>query len=168
MSETNPYLVRAKDLANSPEFGFGHPLNPNSEVYLRNISDLVGLQRLVLRWGRIPPGKESFIYHAHHHEEEFLYILSGRGIAEIADQEFEVGAGDFMGFPTPSVAHHLRNPFDTDLVYLMGGERKSIEIGDYPRHQKRVIRDGNEAYIIDLNEIQFFTPRPIEEEEKSY
>ncbi|NET91092.1 MAG: hypothetical protein F6K45_23885, partial [Kamptonema sp. SIO1D9] len=55
-----------------------------------------------------------------------------------------------------------------DLVYLMGGERKSIEIGDYPRHQKRVIRDGNEAYIIDLNEIQFFTPRPIEEEEKSY
>ena len=27
-----------------------------------------------------------------------------------------------MGFPTPSEAHHLRNPHDEDLVYLVGGE----------------------------------------------
>jgi len=32
-------------------------------------------------------------------------------------------AGDFMGFPAPSVGHHLRNPFDADLIYLMGGDR---------------------------------------------
>jgi len=47
--------------------------------------------------------------------------LSGRGIAEIGDEEVEVGPGDFMGFATPSSAHHLRNRFDVDLVYLMGG-----------------------------------------------
>nr|WP_231510349.1 hypothetical protein [Fischerella sp. PCC 9605] len=27
--------------------------------------------------------------------------MFGRGIAEIGDEEFEVAAGDFMGFTTP-------------------------------------------------------------------
>ena len=54
-------------------------------------------------------------------------MLSGRGIARIDDHEYEVSAGDFMGFPTPSVAHHLTNPFDEDLTYLMGGE--SLDVG---------------------------------------
>jgi len=53
--------------------------------------------------------------HSHQHEEEWLYILSGRGIAEIDGEELEVGPGDFMAFPTPSVAHHLTNPFDEKL-----------------------------------------------------
>ena len=71
---------------------------------------------------RVAPGKESFIYHTHYYEEEWIYILSGRGVAEIDGAEHEVGPGDFMGFATPSVAHHLRNPFDVELVYLCGGE----------------------------------------------
>jgi hypothetical protein len=32
-----------------------------------------------------------------------------------------VGPGDFLGFPTPSVAHHLRNPFTEDFVYPPAG-----------------------------------------------
>jgi uncharacterized cupin superfamily protein len=127
----------------------------------RDLSTLIGLQRVILRLGRIPSGKESFIYHAHHHEEEFLYILSGRGIAEIDDKEFEVGTGDFLGFPAPSVAHHLRNPFEADLIYLMGGERQPVEIGDFPRLGKRVIRDRDQAYIIDLDSIEDFVPRRL-------
>ncbi|GAB4155723.1 MAG: cupin domain-containing protein [Cyanobacteria bacterium J069] len=152
-------LLRAADIAALPEHPFQHPLNPNSEVHLRNLSDRVGMQRVIARLGRVAPGKESFIYHAHHHEEEFLYILTGRGLAEIGDQEVEVGAGDFMGFPTPSVAHHLRNPFDADLVYLMVGERQAVEIGEFPRHGKRVVRDGQDAYILDVDAIQPFWGR---------
>lgn len=165
MEESNPFLIRHRDLEQSAEVPFRHPFNPNSELYLHSLSDLVGLQRLILRLGRIPPGKESFIYHAHHHEEEFIYILSGRGIAEVDDREFEVEPGDFLGFPTPSVAHHLRNAFDTDLIYLMGGERKAIEIGDYPRLNKRVIRDGNQAaYTIDIDKTEPFFREPPPEE----
>lgn len=159
MSEPENFLIRSAEIEQLPEVQFQHPFNPNSEIYLRSLSDAVGMQRVILRIGRIPPGKESFIYHAHHHEEEFILIISGKGIAEIDNQEFEVNPGDFLGFPAPSVAHHLRNPFDTDLVYLMGGERQSVEIGDYPRLNKRVIRDGKEAYIIDLDAVQSFFPR---------
>jgi uncharacterized cupin superfamily protein len=48
-------------------------------------------------------------------EEEWLYILSGRGVAQIDGKEYEVWPGDFMGFATPSVAHLLKNPYRKSL-----------------------------------------------------
>lgn len=105
---------------------------------------------------RVPPGKESFIYHAHQNEEEWVYILSGRGIAEIGDREYEVEPGDFMGFGLPQQPHHLRNPFDEDLVYLIGGEAGRLDIAIFPRMGKRVIRDDESAYIFDESELQLF------------
>lgn len=146
-SEAIP-LLGAELIARTEELEFRHPLNPNSEVHMRSLGDRVGLRRLGIHLTRVPPGKESFVYHTHGGEEEFVYVLSGRGIAEIGDEEFEVKAGDFMGFATPSVGHHLRNPFDTDLVYLMGGERHEIEVGDYPKLKKRGIRTGAEMQIV--------------------
>ena len=76
-----------------------------------------------------------------------MYVLSGRAIAEIDGVEHEVGPGDFMGFPTPSVAHHMRNPYEEDLVYLSGGERKPLEIADFPRDGKRMVRVGPRASL---------------------
>jgi uncharacterized cupin superfamily protein len=131
---------------------FSHPLNPQSEVHLRSLGDAVGLERLGIHVVRIPPGKESFVYHMHHTEEEFVYILSGRGIAEIGDEEHEVGPGDFMGFPTPSIGHHLRNPFTEDLVYLSGGERRISEIADFPRLDKRLVRVGMSVSIYGIED----------------
>jgi uncharacterized cupin superfamily protein len=125
------------------------PLNPNSEVHLRPVSELVGMQRVRLTLARVPPGKESFAYHAHEADEEFVYILSGRGRAEIGDETVEVGPGDFMGFATPSVAHHLTNPYDEDLVYLMGGERSRVEVSSFPRAGKRIIFSGSGIWQVD-------------------
>ena len=142
-------LVRAAAIAALPEFRFTHPLNPGSEVHLRALGALAGLERVGILIGRVPPGKESFVYHSHQHEEEFIYVLSGRGIAEIGDEEMEVGPGDFMGFPAPSVGHHLRNPFAVDLVYLMGGEHRPVDIADFPRLRKRLVRNGDEFQVVD-------------------
>jgi uncharacterized cupin superfamily protein len=140
-------LVRAAERARLPEESYSHPLNPHSEVHGFSLSDAAGLSRVGVHLVRIPPGKESFVFHAHYGEEEFVYILSGRGIAEIGDEEHEVGPGDFMGFPTPSVGHHLRNPFAEDLVYLSGGERRAMEVADYPRLGKRMVRVGGAASL---------------------
>ena len=57
-------------------------LNPNSHLLRTGLSRLAGLQRAHVSLGRIPPGKDSFAYHAHMQEEEWVYILSGRGIAD--------------------------------------------------------------------------------------
>ena len=72
-------------------------------------------------------------------EEEWVYILSGRGVADIDGKTYDVGPGDFMAFPSPDVAHLLRNPFESDLVYLMGGEAVPLDVLDYPRLGKRFL-----------------------------
>jgi uncharacterized cupin superfamily protein len=83
-------------------------------------------------------------------EEEWIYILSGRAIAEIDAKSHEVGPGDFMGFATPSVPHLLRNTFDEECTYLMGGEDKPIDVVSYPEQDKRYLmmqtESGTEFY----------------------
>ena len=132
-------LWTADEIAAAPEVNVRHPWNENSDVHIRPLSAGAGLSRVVLSLARVPPGKESFVYHSHERDEEFLFILSGRGRAEIGDETFEVGPGDFMGFTAPGVAHHLTNPYEEDLVYLMGGERSGLDIGHFPRLGRRII-----------------------------
>lgn len=141
---TGRRLIRHAERPREGEFK--HPLNPNFHGF--QLSRLAGLGRTALNWLRIPPGRESYVYHSHEAEEEWIYILSGRGVAEIGAEEHEIGPGDFMGFPTPSVAHHLRNPFDEDLVYLCGGEICALELAAYPRQDLVLIRRPNEAHVV--------------------
>ena len=94
------FVVRAKE-AEEGATPFSHPWNPNSELFGTRLSSLAGLSRVGVSRVRVPPGKESFVYHSHYREEEWIYVLSGRGIAEVADEEVEVAAGDFVGFAAP-------------------------------------------------------------------
>jgi len=157
VSETeNQPLVRV--LSRPEEQTLSHPLNPSSEMQGSSLSDAAGLRRVGVHLIRLASGKESCIYHSHAAEEEFLFVLSGRGVAEIDGVEYEVGPGDFMGFPTPSVAHHLRNPFDEELVYLVGGERKEVEIGEFPGLGQHVLRVGDTAHLVATESLKAFWP----------
>jgi uncharacterized cupin superfamily protein len=151
-------LVVRSEEASEQASRFSHPWNPNSELYGTRLSSLVGLSRVGVSRVRVPSGKESFVYHSHHREEEWIYVLSGRGVAEIDGDELEVSAGDFMGFPAPQVAHHLRNPYDEDLVYLVGGEVLDVDIADFPRLGKRMVRRGQEVEIYDVSDARDFGP----------
>jgi len=157
----NLYLLRAADVAARSQT-FSHPWNPKSEITGYQMGKATGLKRTGVNLARLAPGKESFVYHSHWQEEEWIYILEGRGVARIDDVTYDVGPGDFMAFPTPGVAHHLTNPFDGELVYLMGGENRDTEIADFPDHGKRVIRDKRGAEVFDLKDARPFGP--LEEE----
>jgi uncharacterized cupin superfamily protein len=137
---------------------FHHLWNKKSEITGVMLGRTLGLVRTGVNIGRIPPGKESFVYHAHHREEEWIYVLAGKGIAEIDDQEFEVEPGDFMAFPTPSVAHPMRNVCTEDLVYLFGGENLEYEIADFPKLGKRMLRRRQEIDVYDLADTKPFGP----------
>jgi uncharacterized cupin superfamily protein len=152
--EEKKCLLTEAEIRTIREMRLCQPLNPNSEVHLRPLSELVGMQRVRLTLGRLGPGRESFAYHAHEADEEFVYILSGRGRAEIGDATVEVGPGDFMGFATPSVAHHLTNPYDEDLVYLMGGERSRAEVSAFPRAGKRIIFSVSGIWQVDEKHLE--------------
>ena len=63
------YLVRAEAAAEG-EARFSHAWNPNLEIYGTRLSALAGLSRTGVSLARVPGGKESFVYHSHHREEE--------------------------------------------------------------------------------------------------
>lgn len=54
-----------------------------------------------------------------------------------------------MGFPAGSAAHHLRNIGSGDLVYLVGGEIVAVDVADFPVHDKRLVRVGEPAMVVD-------------------
>lgn len=149
MEEKKRFLVKGEEIDSMEEVAAHHPLNPSSEAHYRPLSHLVGLERVGFHMVRLAPGKEANEYHTHNVEEEFFYILSGRGKALIDDEEYEIGPGDFMGFTTPSVAHHITNTSDEDLVYLVGGERRPFELALYPRLKKTLVRQGGRAWFVD-------------------
>ena len=143
------HLQTANTINELSEARIRHPLNSNSEVLLKRLSQQAGLERLALYIARIPPGKESFAYHKHERNEEFIYILSGRGIAQIAEKELEIGPGDFMGFPAPDgPPHHLINPFKDDLVYLMGGECSAPDVAHFPRLGKSLVFTADDVLSV--------------------
>ncbi len=140
------------------------PVEPDLGAFGTRLSAPTGLSRTGVSLARVPGEEEAFVYHFHHREEEeeeeeeWIYVISGRGVAAINGDEFEVGAGSFMGFPTPSVSHHLRNPYDEDLVYLMGGENLDVEVADFPRLGKRMLRRGGDVEIYDASDAESFGP----------
>ena len=67
--------------------------------------------------------------HFHTVEEEWTYVLSGRGRLRIGPLEFVVGLGHFAGYPPGPRPHHFVNDGDEDLVFLEGGESRPIEDG---------------------------------------
>ena len=150
-------LVRAGDITDKSET-FSHPWNDKSEISGTRMSELAGLSRTGVSQVRIKPGKESFAYHLHHYEEEWIFVLSGRARATIDGKDYEMSAGDFVAFPTPSVAHQMSNPFDEDLVYLMGGETLDHEVADFPALGKRMVRTGGDITIYNLEDGRAFGP----------
>ncbi len=149
MNET-PHLLTAATIKQLTETQRVHPLNPRAIRQTKSLGDILGMQRLGIHLVRVAPGDETTEFHLHYEEEEFIYILSGQGMARIGDTEYEVGAGDFMGFTAPSLPHTLKNSGTEDLVYLVGGERRPYEKVDYPQAKKRLFRIHEERIYKDL------------------
>lgn len=145
-----PKLLWRKDEIDARERGFAQSLNPNSFYRGAYLSRLAGMERAHVTRATIPPGKDSFAYHAHLLEEEWVYILSGEGIAEIGGVEHTIGPGDFIGFPAGADAHLLKNRSTEELVYLMGGESLPLDVLEYPTLGKRYLmvkgKKGQEFY----------------------
>ena len=142
MSELLPkHVVRTAALKSEEAIHVRHPLNPQSDVRFHALSRRAGMKRAHLNLARVRPGKESFIPHAHGLQEEFLYILEGTATVVIGETRVSVGPGDFVGFPTDGVAHHLINTGTRDVVYLMGGEQTELEVSRFPSIGKLAVFD---------------------------
>lgn len=141
--------LSAAEIDGLQETSYVHPLNANAVRLTRTLGEIAGLRNVGVHLVRVAPGRASTEFHFHHAEEEFLYVLAGRGVAEIDGREIPVGPGDFMGFPAGGPAHAMRNEGDEDLVYLMAGERRDGDVVDYPRAGKRALKALGNRHIVD-------------------
>ncbi len=152
-------LLSAADISALTEKQVVHQYNENAVRQTRSLTDILGLEDIGVHMVRIEPGRESTTHHTHHYDEEFLYIISGKGIARLGDDKQEIGPGDFMAFGKRSVAHSLSNPFEEDLVYLMGGNRAEVDVCDYPDLNRRQYRLSGKREYVDLEHLHRVGPR---------
>ncbi|RMD80105.1 MAG: cupin domain-containing protein [Gammaproteobacteria bacterium] len=135
-----------------------HFLNPEADRLRKSLGDAVGLSRIGVHLVRLEPGRDSTEHHLHHDEEECLYLLSGEGTLQLGEEAFEVGAGDFVGFPAGGPAHSLRNTGSEPLLYLVMGQRLEHDVADYPRRGQRLYRHRGAWDLVDLAALR--DPRP--------
>ena len=141
-------LLKRDEIEQLPEERRPHPLDSSIVRHTRSLGDAAGLSTIGVHLVRLEKGDTSSVLHFHHQDEEWVYVLSGRGIANIGEQQHEVAAGDFMGFTAASAPHNLHNPNAEDLVYLVGGNRWPFDVCDYPEMGKRRYRiNGKNVYV---------------------
>ena len=78
------HIVRTASFDWSQGWRGRHPFNPASEMTMLPLGRSTGLKRIGVNLICIPPGKESFIPHAHSISEEFVFVVEGRGARRIS------------------------------------------------------------------------------------
>ena len=156
------YIVRAERAFEFKD-NIADRWTPELDVPGTKLSPLVGLSRLKVSVIRIPSGGEASVYHSFQREEEWAFVLKGRGVVVINDIEHIIGPGDFVGFPARSEPHHVRNPFEHSMVCLIGGENLEADVADFPRQGKRMFKYGDTFEVYDPNEAEESAPAEIDE-----
>ncbi len=147
-------FLSASAIAALPETRRVHVLNKRAIRNYKALGDAVGMRDIGVHLVRINPGDESTEYHTHYCDEEFVYVLSGRGVTEIGGRKYKIGPGDFMGFTAPSEPHSISNPHQEPLVYLLGGTRKPIDISEYPRAKKRAYKFHGRRHTVRFEDVE--------------
>ena len=111
----------------------------------------MGARKLGVSLTVVPPGKCAFPKHAHHANEEMLFILEGAGTWHCGDARAPVRAGDLIAAPPGdgSTAHQLENSSEAELRYLTFSTKEAPEVVEYPDSGKFGVtsRAGGETQV---------------------
>lgn len=146
--------LSAKDIEKLEAKPKTHFLNPQAIREDKSLGDAVGLKNLGVHVITVAPGDYSTEFHAHHYEEECIYVLSGTGKATLGADNYRIGPGDFIGCPANGVAHDMFNDGKEPLVCLVIGQRLAQDVADYPRLNKRLYRNNGEWNLVDHEAIE--------------
>jgi uncharacterized cupin superfamily protein len=118
-------VVNLKDvpLEKRPRF----TATPGVAAMVQLLGDATGLKQMGVSARIVQPGFSGTNRHFHTVEEEWTYILSGRGTLRLGPLSLPVRAGHFAGYPPGPSGHHLQAEGDEPLVFLEGGERRPTE-----------------------------------------
>jgi uncharacterized cupin superfamily protein len=119
-------VVAVADVSAEQRPRFTSP-GPGIGAMVRRLGDATGLTRMGVALREVQPGFAGTNRHFHLVEEEWTYVVSGRGTVRIGPHRLAVTAGDFVGFPPGPRPHHFIAEGDALLVLLEGGERRPQE-----------------------------------------
>lgn len=109
-----------------------HDVDAGARRRMRSLHAGTGLERQAVYRSEVRAGDRSTAFHSHEKTDEWVFMLSGKGVAEVGDDRFEIGPGDFIGHPAAGAPHVMEAA--TDLIYLMGGQIDTSDVVTYPRH----------------------------------
>ncbi|MET0360289.1 MAG: cupin domain-containing protein [Sphingobium sp.] len=98
----------------------------------RQLGDAYGLTRFGVNLVELTPGARSSLLHRHSRQQEFVFILTGRPMLRIDEEERELAPGMCIGFLPDGPAHCLVNRSDTLVRYLEIGDRDPEDGATYP------------------------------------
>jgi len=154
MSEDR-YLIRAEEISAMAGLAKTHFLNPNARRINKSLGDMTGLTGIGVHIIEVAPGCESTEFHAHHHEDEAIFVLSGTATARIGEATHPIGPGDFIGYRAGGAAHTILNSGSEVLRLIVVGQRLPHDVGDYPDKGKRLYRNADMAWqLVDLDAIE--------------
>ncbi|MFN0114449.1 MAG: cupin domain-containing protein [Paracoccaceae bacterium] len=99
-----------------------------------SLGAVIGARKLGVSLCVVPPGKRAFPRHAHHVNEEMMFILDGTGTYRAGDETAPVRTGDLIAAPPGdgSTAHQIENTSDAPLRYLTFSTKLEPEVVEYP------------------------------------
>jgi len=146
-------IIKSSDITAMQGVSKTHFLNDNAVRIAKSLGDLTGMKGLGVHLIEVQPGHESTEYHLHHYEDECVYILSGEATVTIDSEQYHVGTGDFIGYPSGTEAHSMKNTGQTTLVCIVAGQRLAHDIADYPNLNKRLYRNKGTSELVDYDAI---------------
>jgi uncharacterized RmlC-like cupin family protein len=90
----------------------------------------VGAEDITFGYCKTMPKIAYHKKHIHKDAEELMYVLSGRSISGVGDQEFIKEKGDTVWVPR-GVVHWGYNPFDEPVEFLFVYTRPTLESAGY-------------------------------------
>jgi uncharacterized cupin superfamily protein len=100
----------------------------------RKLGDVFGLTTFGVNLTQLEPGAASALFHWHSVQDEFVLILEGTATVLYGDEEFELAAGDCIGFKAGTqIGHQVVNRSDEPVTYIEIGDRLPGDRGGYPR-----------------------------------
>jgi len=149
------YIIPAEEISEMEGVAKTHFLNPNAQRINKSLGDLAGLTGFGFHIIEVEPGFETTEHHAHHHEDECVYVLEGSATAYIGDAAHPINAGDFIGYRKGGVAHSIVNTGAQTLRCIVVGQRLDHDTADYPRLGKRIYRSAGMAWnLVDHDQIE--------------
>jgi uncharacterized cupin superfamily protein len=131
-TEQPPFVVHIDDVPEQ-EGAYPPPFDAEKGSIYRDLGRAAGSQRIGFGHERLLPGRRLCFTHAHSHEEELVYVISGACSLRLiepgeAPRDVPLRAGHAVSFPAGTgIAHTFVNHGTEECLLFVVGERRPEE-----------------------------------------